>query len=260
MTFSLQDAQDTFAQVDFDLAVLEGIRAASPTLLKKLELVQHWYEEDSAQPEQKLPPTVQIQRNVEVPGTGGDRFIKLQLDGVFFEVVTADPVPVVLKLRESLPSGYMPILLDYKRREQLMDEDWQSAMRNAQERSLIGVVKLDDHYQIVEFFGTGAGNYGLSNQDMIDKLREWETLCQFEILGGGGDTLVLAFKTLPEDLLAFANDVYEFCPDLMDQGYIGPLLDEGATMEEIGEAMDEQTVDDLADYLRRNKFVSFWWD
>lgn len=256
----MSQIQEIATQVDFDPTVCSAIFAEAPTLCQKLELVQHWYEDDSAQPEQDLPGTVKIERNVELARSDGSRFIKLQLDGVFFEISTPDPVPVVLRLRASLPKGYMPITLDRRRRQQLLGENFNTALENTKERALIGIVKLNDHYQIVQFFGTAAGNYDLSHQNVINKLKDWEKLCDFEILGGGGDTLQLAFKTLPDDRVRFAEDVYEFCPDLMDQGYIGPPLGDGATMADFSRAMDEQTVEDLADYLERNKFVGFWWD
>lgn len=260
MSLSPEQIQEVATQVDFEPEVFPIIASESPTFLRQLELVQYWYEQESVQPEQDLPDTVQIQRNVELEGTGGSHFIKLQLDGIFFEVDTPDAIAVVLRLRSKLPRGYMPITLSFKRRKELLKEDVREALQNSNERSLIGVVKLDDHYQIVQFFGTAAGNYELGNSDIIDKLHAWEKLCKFEIIGGGGDTLELAFKTLPEDRIAFAEDIYDFCPDLMDQGYIGPPLGEGATMEDFGRAMDEQTIEDLADYLERNKSVSFWWD
>ncbi|MEM9541046.1 MAG: DUF4253 domain-containing protein [Cyanobacteria bacterium P01_E01_bin.42] len=260
MSLSTQQVREIAALVDFDLDIFPAIAAESPTLLQKLELVQYWYEDESEQPEKEFPPTVQIERNVGLEGTGGSRFIKLQLNGVFFEVLTPNTTPIILKFRTSLPKGYMAIALNYRRRKQLLGEDLLNALRNAKERSLIGIVKLNDHYQIVKFFGTSAGNYDMGNQDIIDKLREWEKRCDFAIIGGGGDTLELAFKTLPEDLLAFAEEVDEFCPDLMGQGYIGPPLEEGATMEDFSRAMDEQNLEDLADYLDRNKEVHFWWD
>ncbi|WP_299486606.1 DUF4253 domain-containing protein [Acaryochloris sp. IP29b_bin.137] len=260
MSLSPEQNQEIAAQVDFEPEVFSIIDSESPTFLRKLELIQYWYEREAAQLEQDFPATVQIQRNVELEGTGNSRFIKLQLDGIFFEVDTPDAIAVVFRLRSKLPKGYMPITLDFQRREELLKEDFEEALGNSAERSLIGVVKLDDHFQIVQFFGTAAGNYELSNADIIDKLRAWEKLCDFEIMGGGGDTLELAFKTLPENRLAFAEDVYDFCPDLMDQGYVGPPLGEGATMEDYAEAMDEQTVEDLVDYLERNMAVGFWWD
>ena len=163
-------------------------------------------------------------------------------------------------MRERLPQGYMPITLNYVRRQQLLGEDFYEALQNAKERSLIGIFELDDYYQIVQFFGTSAGGSRLQNEDVINKLREWETLCDFEILGGGGDTLYLAFKTLATDLVAFAEDMDAFCPDLMGQGYVGPPLGEGATMADFDRAMEEQTVEDLADHQERNKSVRFWWD
>ena len=254
--------QELAAQVNFDPDVFSIIEAESPTFIKKLELVQYWYEdeESAARVNEALPDTVQIQRNVDLNRRGSDRFMKLQLDGVFFEIDSPAQIPVVAKLRALLPAGYLSITLDFKRRQQLLGEDWRVSMESTKERSLIGIVKLTDHYQLLSFFGTGAGNYGLGNDDIEKKLREWEKLCELEILGGSGDTLILAFKTLPEDLLAFAEDMYAFCPDLIDQGYIGPPLGEGATQDEFFRAMDEQTAEDLADYLERNKFVKFWWD
>ncbi len=261
MSFTDQQIQDLAAQIDFDLDIFAAIAAESPTLVKKLELVQYWYEDEAERPEAELPSTVKITRNVELPGTGGSRFIKLQLDGVFFEVPTAETLPPILKLRERLlPRGYMSITLGYNYRQELFGEELMDAMRNSKNRGLIGIVKLDNHYQIVKFFGTSAGNYDLGNEDIIAKLQDWEKNCEFVILGGGGDTLQLAFKTLPKDLVAFAEEVYEFCPDLMDQGYIGPPLGEGATMEDLGRAMDEQTVEDLADFIERNQRLNFWWD
>lgn len=257
MPLSLEQIHEIAIQADFEQDIFSIIESESPTFLKKLELIQYWYEEESAQPEQDMPATVQIQRNVELDGS---HFIKLQLDGIFFEVDNPDVISVVLRLRSKLPKGYMPITLDFQRRQELLKEDFEEALQNAKERSLIGVVKLDDHYQIVQFFGTAGGNYDLSNSEIIDKLRNWEKLCEFEIIGGGGDTLDLAFRTLPKDCLAFVEEIYDFCPDLLSQGYVGPPLGEGATMEDYAEAMDEQTVEDLVDYIERNKAVGFWWD
>lgn len=260
MLLPLEQIQKIATQANLEPDICPIINSESPVFLKKLELIQYWYEEESAQLEQDMPANVQIQRNVELDERCGSRFIKLQLDGIFFEVDTPDAIAVVLRLRSKLPKGYMPIMLDFQRRQELLKEDFEEALQNAKKRSLIGVVKLDDHYQIVQFFGTAGGNYDLSNSEIIDKLRDWEKLCEFEIIGGGEDTLDLAFRTLPKDRLAFVEDIYNFCPDLLSQGYVGPPLGEGATLEDYAEAMDKQTVEDLADYVERNMAVGFWWD
>ncbi|KAI9133139.1 hypothetical protein [Acaryochloris sp. CCMEE 5410] len=127
MPLSSKEMQEVATQIDFEPGIFSIIGSESPTLLKKLELIQYWYEEVFAQLEQNLPPTVQIQKNVELEGTGSDRFIKLQLDGVFFEVNTPDAISVILRLRSKLPKGYMPITLDFQRREELLKEDFEGA-------------------------------------------------------------------------------------------------------------------------------------
>ena len=106
MSLSIQQQQELATQIGFELDVFSTINSESPTLVKKLDLVQYWYEDESAQPEQELPATVKIQRNVTLEATGDSRLIKLQLDGLFFELLTPDPVPVILRLRDSLPKGY----------------------------------------------------------------------------------------------------------------------------------------------------------
>ena len=54
--------------------------------------------------------------------------------------------------------------------------------------------------------------------------------------------------------------MYEFCPDTIDQGYVGPLPGEGAHWEDFDEAFENQSAKDLAEYLRRNKYIFLWWD
>jgi hypothetical protein len=60
------------------------------------------------------------------------------------------------------------------------------------------------------------------NDDVIARLKRWETLCSFRIVGADGDWVELEFVTLPRDLSAFAKDVYAFCPDTIDQGFYFP--------------------------------------
>jgi Domain of unknown function (DUF4253) len=59
-------------------------------------------------------------------------------------------------------------------------------------------------------------------------------------VGAGQDWIEAEFASYPEDWLAFANDVYEFCPDVVDQG-----------------ASDVAT---LAAEMRRSNTLYLWWD
>jgi hypothetical protein len=70
----------------------------------------------------------------------------------------------------------------------------------------------------------------------------------------------LSFQTLPHNLKAFAEEIYEFCPDILDQGYVGEPLNEEASWEDWQEALARQTVEDLAQSLQRTKNLWLWWD
>jgi hypothetical protein len=136
----------------------------------------------------------------------------------------------------------------------------------------IGVLKGTDVCDFLRLQLTNGANFDLDTEGIIAKLAGWEKLCDLRIVGAGFDWLDLHFDTLPDDLQAFAEDVYDFCPDTLDQGYVGPDLSDGRDpsemsedelmqmIDDIGEAIDVQTPADLAEFLRREKRLWLWWD
>jgi hypothetical protein len=106
-------------------------------------------------------------------------------------------------------------LLQNSYRPYLADRYGSNNLSNGQE---LVVLHTDDPYEIVRQRQTSGPNYDVSNEDVIAKLQEWESLCRFEIVQAEPDTLALSLETLPEDLCGFAEDVYAFCPDTVDQG------------------------------------------
>ncbi len=82
----------------------------------------------------------------------------------------------------------------------------------------IGIIKGTDQYEILRIMHTDGNEYDISNQDVIDRLKEWEINSPFDILGADEDWVEIEFKILPKDLNAFAEEVYDFCPDAVDQG------------------------------------------
>jgi len=82
----------------------------------------------------------------------------------------------------------------------------------------LGVVRGRDHYDILRAVQTDGANYDILNEDIIAKLKEWEKQCEFEIVGAGGDWLEGRFVKMPRNMDAFAAEVYEFCPDVVEQG------------------------------------------
>jgi hypothetical protein len=82
----------------------------------------------------------------------------------------------------------------------------------------IGIIKGTDEYEILRIMHTDGNEYDISNQDVIDRLKEWEINSPFDILGADGDWVEIEFRILPRDLNAFAEEVYDFSPDAVDQG------------------------------------------
>ena len=80
------------------------------------------------------------------------------------------------------------------------------------------VIKSADRSEPLRVRRTSAGNYDISTDDVIERLKAWEQLCRFEVVGAAGDWVALMFETLPERICAFAEEVYLFCPDSVGQG------------------------------------------
>ncbi len=82
----------------------------------------------------------------------------------------------------------------------------------------IGIIKGTDQYEILRIMHTSGDDYDISNQDVIDRLEDWEKISAFEIIGADNDWLEIEFKRMPKDLKAFVKEVYEFSPDAVDEG------------------------------------------
>ncbi len=104
----------------------------------------------------------------------------------------------------------------------------------------IGILKGTDQYEILRIMHTDGDDYDISNEDVIERLKEWEKNSPFDIIGADNDWVEIEFRTLPKDLKAFAEEVYDFSPDTVDQGpgNVGGLLTE----------------------IQRTKRVFLWWD
>lgn len=82
----------------------------------------------------------------------------------------------------------------------------------------IGVIKGSDPYEVIRIVRTHGGEYDITTDDIIERLKEWEKTAAFELIGADNDWIELEFSTLPADLKAFGEEVYEFSPDAVDEG------------------------------------------
>lgn len=107
-------------------------------------------------------------------------------------------------------------------------------------RKNVAVLKGQDELDILRYRRTDGINYDLENDDIIKKISEWQSKYGLVLIGCSRDWLHVVFDKLPANLDAFADEVYEFCPDSVDQG--------------VG------SVDELKKAIYEMKGVWLWWD
>jgi len=95
---------------------------------------------------------------------------------------------------------------------------FQIEINNSLKVDRIGIIKGTDQYEILRIMHTNGDDDDVSHDDVIEKLKQWEKRIRFEIVGAENDWVEIEFRTMPHDLKAFAEDVYEFSPDTVDEG------------------------------------------
>lgn len=141
------------------------------------------------------------------------------------------------------------------------------------EKHLFGDYSMDKYAELNKC-GTNGANYGLGPEDILAKFQEWDKLCDFSLSEIDFDRVTVNFRTLPEDLDSFAKDVYDFCPDTVDQGF-GCVEGMIGAAEEMGEDIPEDMkelvegvnfededygIELLKRSLKRDMKVCLWWD
>jgi hypothetical protein len=132
----------------------------------------------------------------------------------------------------------------------------------------------NDPFAAIRQAETSAPNFDLDNAEIIDHLKQWQSLCSFVVKEAEGDRIEIEFTTFPKDMDAFARDLYDFCPDVVDQG-TGCVHEMLESMEEIGEEIDldmakliegvdfndeNYGLEILKRQVAQNKAISLWWD
>jgi hypothetical protein len=132
--------------------------------------------------------------------------------------------------------------------------------------------KSEEAFAKIRKAGTAAPNFDLDTDDIIRRLTRWQSLCGFTVTGAKGDTVDIRFETLPADMDAFVRDLYDFCPDLVDQGTgcVHEFVDAAGedelppAMRELIEGIDFEDEDYGLEILKRevtrDRRVSLWWD
>ncbi len=158
-------------------------------------------------------------------GYDGDGY-QIMADGIAISVPWSRSDQVLWCLREKL-----------KRRNYMA---FQIEINNSLKVDRIGIIKGTDQYEILRIMHTNGDDDDVSHEDVIAKLKQWEKRIRFEIVGAENDWVEIEFRTMPQDLKAFAEDVYEFSPNTVDEG-TGSLAE-------------------LVKDISATKRVVLWWD
>ncbi len=95
-------------------------------------------------------------------------------------------------------------------------------------------------FDILRVAASDGINYDLTTEDLVRELTSWDEAFGVDIWQAETDTIQLRLKSLPKDMMKFARRVYEFCPDIVDQGT--------GSVEELGRS------------IQAKKEVFLWWD
>jgi hypothetical protein len=82
----------------------------------------------------------------------------------------------------------------------------------------VTVLKTSDKFDILRFEALSGVNYDLYTEDVIQKLTAWDNQFGLEFTAAGFDFAEAKFVQMPNDLSVYAEELYEFCPDIVDQG------------------------------------------
>lgn len=104
----------------------------------------------------------------------------------------------------------------------------------------IVVAPGSSQFDILRVAASDGINYDLMTEDLVRELTEWDAEMGIDIWQAETDTIQLRLKSLPKDPMKFAERVYKFCPDVVDQG--------------------TGSVKELARWIRKSKQVFLWWD
>jgi hypothetical protein len=82
----------------------------------------------------------------------------------------------------------------------------------------IGIIKGTDQYDILQIMYTNGEDDDVSHEEIVEKLKGWGKQCPFEIIGAENDWVEIEFRVMPRDLKVFAEEIYDFSPDIVDEG------------------------------------------
>ena len=160
-------------------------------------------------------------------GVEPEFYDEIIVDGISFSVESEEIGELLPMLRAWLqPRGYCAFWS--MRREA-------NGMHAGEE---IAVLRTKNPLDAVRIKGSDGANYDVFNEDVLAQLQRWRAEFDVQILGAGHDFVSVKFERLPDDLCAFAEQIYDFCPDIIEQGFASMHEDDDAELFERARALN----------------------
>jgi hypothetical protein len=103
----------------------------------------------------------------------------------------------------------------------------------------LGLLPTTDKYAVMAAMETNGDNYGIGTAGVIAWMKELEQSQPFLLTGIGFDYMEGHFTGPVKETQDLARRMYEFCPDIVDQGV--------GTVDKLAEELEDRT-------------LYFWWD
>lgn len=147
--------------------------------------------------------------------------------GVTIDVKAAKALPTVRRLQETAGPGYRVFV----------SEQHFGIGGGGDE---VSVLRAEDPFDPIRVMGTNGINYDIDTAAVIERLKKWDAEFGLDLHGAGFDWLEGTLRRPPADMARFAAEVFEFCPDVVEQG--------------------TGSVEALADEMRKSNTLYLWWD
>ena len=104
----------------------------------------------------------------------------------------------------------------------------------------LAILPTTDKYDVIALYQTNGCNYDIGPGYIVQWLKQLEAEQPFVVTGIAHDTISGRFLTPIADPEKWAEKMYDFCPDIVDQG--------------------TGSVELLAESLAASDDLFFWWD
>ena len=121
---------------------------------------------------------------------------------------------------------------------------------------------------------TNGINCDITTADVEKQLTRWDELYGVLISEVQADRLTIHFEKIPDNVSSLAKELYEFCPDIIDQGF--GVMDEMVDMAQEGAFELDADVKKMIEgidfedenfglvllerHLKEHSFIELWWD